>query len=56
MELSHNGTKFSDVELREEVDTMMLAVRILYTEKKNCVWLKKLATWGLSSKCFTEMK
>ena len=27
MELSNEGTKFTDEELREEVDTMMIAVR-----------------------------
>lgn len=34
MELSNDGTKFTDEELREEVDTMMIAVRQKEKKKK----------------------
>lgn len=55
MELSHNGAKFSDEELREEVDTMMIAGNDT-TASINCFVLLMLASYpDVQDKIYEEL-
>ncbi|KAF7993854.1 hypothetical protein HCN44_011123 [Aphidius gifuensis] len=55
MELSNNGIKFTDEELREEVDTMMIAGNDT-TASVNCFVILMLANYPeIQEKCFQEL-